>query len=306
MREQFKQEDNNFIDALKRINRLYLENRDIGVVHKELKKKALPQRANALLKNLFVVAHSENLTFTEELIGGMSLNNARKFLISEQKKKKERSMNEKKEDPFPSRIDVHRDSKSNSIYIKGDALKPIHKFLKHDLLASWNEHEKKWIIADPNLKKDPNEIYEKIVNKVLYNELRETKKEQYYQNPNEETLLVYGRASVLYTGVINVKYLEHQVDVLEEKQERGDRSVHRLYEALIATLKAYDELKEIGFLVEQKEEIKMKGELTSLPIARFPSREVKIVLAKNIEATKSELKNKLSTLSEEELSRTRA
>lgn len=298
MREQYKKEDNDFINALESLNNIYLKSKDIDNIYMEIKERNLTSKAKALLKNLFSVAQSKNLTFSKNFIQSMTLIGARKFLTSEQKK--EKSMKNRNENPQQSRIDVERDLENNNIYIKGSSLKPIQKFLKHDLLASWDNNKMMWIILDPKLKKDLNEIYEKIVNKVTYNELRETKKHEYYKNRNEETLMRYGRASVLYAGVINFTYLDKHVLILEEKQENGDNSVHRLYESLVATLNAYKELKRIGFLVETNEDINMKEGLISLPIARFPSREIKVALAKNIDATEGELKNIFSSLTERE------
>jgi hypothetical protein len=289
MREDYRKEDNDFVDALDKINNIYVKSKDIDYVYLEIKKRHLAQKANALLKNLFSVAHRENITFSKDFIQNMTLANARKFLTSEQKKKKERSMENKKENLEQSQIEVERDAINNDICIKGSSLKPIQKFLKYELLASWNDSKMMWIISDPKSKKDLDEIYAKIVNKVTYNELRETKKDEYYLLPNEEALLRYGRSSVLYAGVVNVTYLEEQVSKLEDKQENGDRSIHRLYEAVVSTLKAYDELKEIGFLVEMNEDIKIKKGLVSLPIAKFPSHEIKTTLAKNINATTKEL-----------------
>ncbi|CAA6799836.1 MAG: Unknown protein [uncultured Sulfurovum sp.] len=300
MREDYKKEDNDFIDALDKINNIYVKSKDIDSVYLEIKKRQLAQKANGLLKNLFSVAHSENITFSKIFIQNMTLANARKFLISEQKKKKERSMENKKQNLEHSRIDVLRDATNNNICIKGSSLKPIQNFLKYELLASWDDNDKVWRISDSKSKKDLDEIYDKIVNKITYNELRETKKNEYYLHPNEENLLRYGRASVLYAGVVNITYLEEQNLKLEAKQEDGDRSIHRLYEAVVATLKAYDELKKIGFLVEMHESIKMKEGLISLPIARFSSHEIKIALAKNINATTKELNELFFSLKERE------
>ena len=299
MREQLKIEDSNFIDALERINTLYLKNRDIDSVYIEIKESNLPQRASGLLKSLFSVSHSENLTFSKELIKSMTLDNARKFLISEQKKKKEQSMKSSKYGQQQSKIDVNRNPNSHDIYIRGSSLVSIENFLKYELSASWSDELKVWVISDSKNKQDVNEIYERIVNKVTYNELRETKKEAYYNNPNEQTLMIYGRSSVLYTGVVNRAYLDEHIDKLEEQQENGDKSFDgHLYEALVATYNAYKELKELGFLIEKEEEVKSEKGVVTLPIARFLSHEAKKLLAQNIEATKRGLTVKLSSLLE--------
>jgi hypothetical protein len=302
MREQLKIEDNNFIDVLERINTLYLRDRDINSVYAEIKESNLPQRASGLLKSLFSVSHSNNLTFSKEFIKSMTLDNARKFLISEQKKKKEQSMNSRKYGQQQSQIDVNRNSNSHDIYIKGSSLKFIENFLRYELFASWSEELKVWVISDSKNEQDINEIYESIVNKITYNELREIKKEEYYDNPNEQTLIIYGRSSVLYTGVVNRSYLDKHIDELEDLQEKGDKNFDgNLYEALVATFNAYNELKELGFLIEKEEEVKSeKGEVT-LPIARFLSPEAKKILAQNIKATKRELTVKLSSLLENEV-----
>jgi hypothetical protein len=290
MEKMNKKDDVNFIEAFLQLNKLYKETNDINIVLEKIDKLPLVDRPKNLLKSLFKNAEKDGTSFEESFIKSQTLKSAREYLLSITGIRKEKSFqNESDKGIFNYKIEVVR--KGNNIEITGNSLKTISSFLQSELSAKWNNDTQKYVISDVKNKKNIDAIYGKIINKVFYNELRDIKKKEYYEKPNEKTLLVYGRASVLYAGAINREFLEKQIDLLEEKQESGDKSVHQLYNALVGTENAVKELVALGILHEKIESVTPKdNKIKEVTVSRFSSPVAKKILSHNIDAEVKELK----------------
>ena len=285
-----KKDDGSFIEAFLRLNKLYEESNDINIVLKSIDGLPLVNRPKALLKSLFKNANKDGSFFEESFIKNQTLKSAREYLLSITALRKERSFkNESETEVFSHNVDVVR--KKDKIEITGNSLKTISSFLQSEVAAKWNSDTQKYVILDPENKKDTDAIYGKIINKIFYNELRNVKKKEYYEKSNNETLLVYGRASVLYAGAISREFLENQIDKLEEKQESGDKSVHQLYNAFVGIENAVKELLSLGILYEETEVITTKdNETKEVTVSRFSSDVAKKILSHNIDMDMKELK----------------
>ena len=285
-----KKDDGSFIEAFLRLNKLYEESNDINIVLKSIDGLPLVNRPKALLKSLFKNANKDGSFFEESFIKNQTLKSAREYLLSITALRKERSFqNESETEVLSHNVEVVR--KKDKIEITGNSLNTISSFLQSEVAAKWNKDTQKYVILDPENKKDTDAIYGKIVNKIFYNELRNVKKKEYYEKSNNKTLLVYGRASVLYAGAINREFLENQIDKLEEKQESGDKSVHQLYNAFVGIENAVKELLSLGILYEETEVITTKdNETKEVTVSRFSSDVAKKILSHNIDMDMKELK----------------